>query len=94
MLLEFIPPGTDLKPILPVLAKVFDTALEGGGAKNFNFQVRPGLPPGRCSPPWPAAPSLSCYQQVAASCFRTGGSHLSSCQLTCQVETLDVYTTF
>jgi aarF domain-containing kinase len=22
--LQFIPPGTDLKPILPVLAKVFD----------------------------------------------------------------------
>lgn len=36
--LDFIPPGTDLKPILPVLAKVFDQALEGGGAKNFNFQ--------------------------------------------------------
>lgn len=36
--LEFIPEGTDLKPILPVLAKVFDQALEGGGAKNINFQ--------------------------------------------------------
>eukprot|EP00775_Hariotina_reticulata_P008944 gene8944-9121_t len=36
--LQFIPPGTDLKPILPVLAKVFDQALEGGGAKNINFQ--------------------------------------------------------
>jgi aarF domain-containing kinase len=36
--LDFIPPGTDLKPILPVLAKVFDQALEGGGAKNINFQ--------------------------------------------------------
>lgn len=36
--LDFIPPGTDLQPILPVLAKVFDQALEGGGAKNFNFQ--------------------------------------------------------
>lgn len=36
--LDFIPPGVDLKPILPVLAKVFDQALEGGGAKNFNFQ--------------------------------------------------------
>ncbi|GAB4818789.1 hypothetical protein N2152v2_005835 [Parachlorella kessleri] len=36
--LDFIPPGTDLRPILPVLAKVFDQALEGGGAKNFNFQ--------------------------------------------------------
>jgi len=36
--LDFIPKGTDLKPILPVLAKVFDQALEGGGAKNINFQ--------------------------------------------------------
>lgn len=36
--LDFIPPDTDLKPILPVLAKVFDQALEGGGAKNINFQ--------------------------------------------------------
>eukprot|EP00242_Pyramimonas_sp_CCMP2087_P001597 CAMPEP_0198231242 /NCGR_PEP_ID=MMETSP1445-20131203/115098_1 /TAXON_ID=36898 /ORGANISM="Pyramimonas sp., Strain CCMP2087" /LENGTH=528 /DNA_ID=CAMNT_0043911845 /DNA_START=305 /DNA_END=1888 /DNA_ORIENTATION=- len=37
--LEFIPEGVDLKPILPVLAKVFDQALEGGGAKNINFQA-------------------------------------------------------
>ncbi|GBF99091.1 hypothetical protein Rsub_11900 [Raphidocelis subcapitata] len=36
--LQFIPEGTDLRPILPVLAKVFDAALEGGGAKNINFQ--------------------------------------------------------
>lgn len=36
--LEFIPEGVDLSPILPVLAKVFDQALEGGGAKNINFQ--------------------------------------------------------
>ncbi|GIL68594.1 hypothetical protein Vafri_21849 [Volvox africanus] len=36
--LDFIPEGTDLRPILPVLAKVFDQALEGGGAKNINFQ--------------------------------------------------------
>merc|ERR1712176_535237 len=36
--LEFIPPGTNLKPILPVLSKVFDQALEGGGAKSINFQ--------------------------------------------------------
>jgi len=36
--LQFIPQGTDLTPILPVLAKVFDQALEGGGAKNINFQ--------------------------------------------------------
>lgn len=26
------------RPILPVLANVFDQALEGGGAKNINFQ--------------------------------------------------------
>ena len=36
--LEFIPPGTNLSPILPVLSKVFDQALEGGGAKAINFQ--------------------------------------------------------
>ena len=36
--LVFIPEGVNLEPILPVLAKVFDQALEGGGAKNINFQ--------------------------------------------------------
>ncbi|KAJ6822412.1 uncharacterized protein M6B38_389380 [Iris pallida] len=36
--LDFIPEGVNLDPILPVLAKVFDQALEGGGTKNFNFQ--------------------------------------------------------
>merc|ERR1719502_2362980 len=36
--LDFIPEGTDLKPIIPVLGRVFDQALEGGGAKNINFQ--------------------------------------------------------
>ena len=36
--LEFIPAGTDLKPLLPALTRVFDSALEGGGAKNFAFQ--------------------------------------------------------
>lgn len=36
--LGFIPEEVDLQPILPVLAKVFDQALEGGGAKNINFQ--------------------------------------------------------
>ncbi|XP_068658911.1 uncharacterized protein [Aristolochia californica] len=36
--LDFIPDGVNLQPILPVLAKVFDQALEGGGAKNINFQ--------------------------------------------------------
>lgn len=35
--LEFIPQGTDLRPILPVLAKVFDQALEGGGAKKHKL---------------------------------------------------------
>ncbi|KAK4406061.1 hypothetical protein Sango_0612600 [Sesamum angolense] len=38
VLLGFIPEGVNLEPILPVLAKVFDQALEGGGAKNINFQ--------------------------------------------------------
>ena len=38
MTLDFIPPDVDLKPLLPVLARVFDAALEGGGAKAFNFQ--------------------------------------------------------
>ncbi|CAK7336236.1 unnamed protein product [Dovyalis caffra] len=36
--LGFIPEGVNLEPIMPVLAKVFDQALEGGGAKNINFQ--------------------------------------------------------
>lgn len=36
--LGFIPDGVNLEPIMPVLAKVFDQALEGGGAKNINFQ--------------------------------------------------------
>ena len=36
--LRFIPKGTNLDPILPVLANVFDQALDGGGAKNINFQ--------------------------------------------------------
>lgn len=31
--LQFIPKDVDLKPLLPVLARVFDAALEGGGAK-------------------------------------------------------------
>ncbi|TKY53600.1 kinase protein [Spatholobus suberectus] len=38
VILDFIPDGVNLEPILPVLAKVFDQALEGGGAKNINFQ--------------------------------------------------------
>jgi predicted unusual protein kinase regulating ubiquinone biosynthesis (AarF/ABC1/UbiB family) len=32
--LQFIPPGTDLKPILPVLAKVFDQVMK----QKFNHQ--------------------------------------------------------
>ncbi|KAH8048978.1 hypothetical protein JL722_12214 [Aureococcus anophagefferens] len=35
--LDFIPPGTDVKPIVPALARVFDAALAGGGAKGINF---------------------------------------------------------
>ena len=29
----------DLKPILPPLARIFDQALAGGGAKGINFQA-------------------------------------------------------
>ncbi len=36
--LDFIPQGTDTKPIVPALTKVFDVALAGGGAKSINFQ--------------------------------------------------------
>ena len=36
--LDFIPSGTDTKPIIPALARVFDAALAGGGAKSINFQ--------------------------------------------------------
>merc|ERR1740138_1882088 len=36
--LGFIPPGTDLAPIVPALSNVFDAALAGGGAKGINFQ--------------------------------------------------------
>ena len=37
--LDFIPDGVNLTPILPVLTRVFDQALDGGGgAKNINFQ--------------------------------------------------------
>lgn len=38
VLLDFIPEGVNLDPIMPVLARVFDQALEGGGAKGINFQ--------------------------------------------------------
>eukprot|EP00965_Chrysotila_dentata_P002267 74268-Pleurochrysis_carterae.AAC.6 len=38
--LEFIPAGVDTRPIVPALARVFDAALAGGGAKSINFQVR------------------------------------------------------
>jgi aarF domain-containing kinase len=36
--LDFIPEGTDTRPIVPALTKVFDAALAGGGAKSINFQ--------------------------------------------------------
>ena len=36
--LDFIPKGTDTRPIIPALTKVFDVALAGGGAKSINFQ--------------------------------------------------------
>merc|ERR1719443_517694 len=36
--LDFIPEGVDTKPIVPALARVFDAALAGGGAKSINFQ--------------------------------------------------------
>ncbi|KOO28189.1 hypothetical protein Ctob_008322 [Chrysochromulina tobinii] len=36
--LEFIPKGVDTRPIVPALARVFDAALAGGGAKSINFQ--------------------------------------------------------
>lgn len=36
--LDFIPRGTDTRPIVPALARVFDAALAGGGAKSINFQ--------------------------------------------------------
>lgn len=36
--LDFIPAGTDTRPIVPALTKVFDAALAGGGAKSINFQ--------------------------------------------------------
>eukprot|EP00891_Asterochloris_glomerata_P005985 jgi/Astpho2/5985/e_gw1.00084.8.1_t len=36
--LQFMDKGTDLRPIMPVLAKVFDQALAGGGARAINFQ--------------------------------------------------------
>jgi len=35
--LDFIPPGTDVEPIVPALSRVFDAALSGGGAKSINF---------------------------------------------------------
>jgi hypothetical protein len=36
--LDFIPEGTDTRPIVPALTKVFDAALVGRGAKSINFQ--------------------------------------------------------
>ena len=40
--LDFIPKGTDTRPIVPALTKVFDVALAGGGAKRINFQELAG----------------------------------------------------
>lgn len=36
--MDFIPRGVDTTPIVPALARVFDAALAGGGAKSINFQ--------------------------------------------------------
>merc|ERR1719421_708926 len=36
--LGFIPEGVDTAPIVPALARVFEAALAGGGAKSINFQ--------------------------------------------------------
>jgi len=36
--LDFIPKDVDVDPIVPALTRVFDAALEGGGAKSINFQ--------------------------------------------------------
>ena len=36
--LDFIPKEVDTRPIIPALARVFDAALAGGGAKSINFQ--------------------------------------------------------
>ena len=36
--LDFIPKDTDTAPLIPALARVFDAALAGGGAKSINFQ--------------------------------------------------------
>merc|ERR1739848_372989 len=44
--LEFIPPGTNLSPILPVLSKVFDQALEGGWSQEHQL---PGAGRGSCA---------------------------------------------
>ena len=36
--LDFIPPNTDTRPIVPALTKVFDVALAGGGAKSVSIK--------------------------------------------------------
>eukprot|EP00741_Cyanophora_paradoxa_P009309 tig00000144_g9017.t1 len=36
--LEFLPPGVDISPIIPVLTQVFEVAMRGGGVANINFQ--------------------------------------------------------
>lgn len=40
--LDFIPKGVDTAPIVPALARVFEAALAGGGAKSINFQELAG----------------------------------------------------
>jgi aarF domain-containing kinase len=37
--LDFIPPEVDVEPIVPVLSRIFDQALAGGGAKSINFNL-------------------------------------------------------
>ncbi len=37
--LDFIPRGTDTRPLIPALSRVFDAALAGGVAKSINFQA-------------------------------------------------------
>ena len=82
--LQFIPKGTNLSPILPVLANVFDQALEGGGAKNINFQELAAdlgqitfdypfrIPP--CAP-HAVAPDTVCLKLVCRCWLMSGRMH-------------------
>ena len=72
--LEFIPPGTDLSPILPVLSKVFDQALEGGGCQGHTVQLPrrtmrcPGHWPSSCGPcPRGAPPPPAAWRRSPAA---------------------------